>query len=169
MNGSQRTNHHFRERARARAHLVIERHGSECYYCGAPLVQIKKLHHTQLIKVTGRHVSWIKDGVVRQDLFLTLDHLVPVSEGGSNSLNNLVPACSKCNNARNRTGPRNPPAEANQSCICPKCGRQKPPKRNKCRDCRAGLFGARHARTQLGPLLKEALRKSVLIADPQPS
>jgi 5-methylcytosine-specific restriction endonuclease McrA len=32
---------------------------------------------------------------------LSVDHLIPVSKGGSNKLSNLVTACSRCNNQKN--------------------------------------------------------------------
>lgn len=158
----------LRNKARSRARFVIERHGSECYYCGAPLVSIQTLRRSQVVKVSGRHVWWTNNGFVRQDLFLTLDHVIPIAEGGSNELNNLVPACSKCNNARNKEQPCNAPIEADRKRICPKCGRPKHPHRRKCRICRAGyqyrynshlhLFDDIHARTQLRPLLDQAFR-----------
>lgn len=39
----------------------------------------------------------IKEG---SDLRIELDHLKPVSAGGTNEANNLVTSCSKCNNQR---------------------------------------------------------------------
>lgn len=45
----------------------------ECFYCGAPFA------------------SWAD---------MTLDHVVPVSAGGSSRLGNLVPACQPCNRAK---------------------------------------------------------------------
>ncbi|NBW18808.1 MAG: HNH endonuclease, partial [Caulobacteraceae bacterium] len=32
------------------------------------------------------------------------DHLLPLSQGGTNEATNLVPACYRCNNARARKG-----------------------------------------------------------------
>ena len=45
----------------------------------------------------------------RSDLPLTIDHIVPKSRGGNDSWENLVCACTKCNNKK---GDRSP-AEAN--------------------------------------------------------
>lgn len=43
---------------------------------------------------------------------MTLEHLVPKSKGGSDRLDNLAPACRKCNSGRGnrRTPPTIPPA-----------------------------------------------------------
>jgi 5-methylcytosine-specific restriction endonuclease McrA len=35
-----------------------------------------------------------------EDEVMTVDHLLPRSRGGDNSLENLIPACRKCNYAR---------------------------------------------------------------------
>ena len=51
---------------------VFERDGYQCYYC-------KKL----LTRFTA-----------------TLDHIQPVSQGGDNSLQNLITACMHCNSRR---------------------------------------------------------------------
>lgn len=32
---------------------------------------------------------------------ISIDHFVPLSRGGSHSLDNLVPACTRCNNSKN--------------------------------------------------------------------
>ena len=49
----------------------------------------------------------------RSDLHLTIDHIIPKAKGGSESWENLVCACTKCNN---RKGGRTP-EEANVRLI----------------------------------------------------
>lgn len=39
-------------------------------------------------------------GTIEDGCTLTLDHLVPYSEGGSNDASNLVTSCRRCNSAR---------------------------------------------------------------------
>ena len=51
-----------------------------------------------LVKRDGTSCFWC--GVQTQDGALTLDHLVPVSKGGSHHLSNLVLACQRCNEKR---------------------------------------------------------------------
>ena len=48
---------------------VLERDGHRCQYCGAPAPEVR----------------------------LVADHVIPVSEGGSNELDNLITACWDCN------------------------------------------------------------------------
>lgn len=49
---------------------VIEEHGAACLYCEAA------------------------------DIPLAIDHVIPVSRGGSNHHSNLVPSCKRCNSAK---------------------------------------------------------------------
>ena len=49
---------------------IIRLRGNKCFYCGT-------------------------DGE-----FLTIDHCIPKSRGGSNSIANLVPACRSCNGSK---------------------------------------------------------------------
>jgi len=37
----------------------------------------------------------------RCDLTMTIDHVVPLSKGGSNKLENLVLCCNRCNHKKN--------------------------------------------------------------------
>lgn len=49
----------------------------------------------------------------RSDLMLTVDHIIPKARGGSDSWENLVTACTKCNNIK---GDRTP-EEANMKLL----------------------------------------------------
>ena len=41
----------------------------------------------------------------KEDRNLTVDHVLPVSRGGSHEAGNIVPACNKCNSAKNNRTP----------------------------------------------------------------
>ena len=76
--------------------FLFARDGYRCQYCGK--------HRTQL---KGRE-------------FLTRDHIVPVSKGGGNMWENVVTACSPCNNRKGNhlpaevgMQPLHPPHEPN--------------------------------------------------------
>jgi 5-methylcytosine-specific restriction endonuclease McrA len=60
---------------------IFARDGGRCVYCGKPA------------RRPGR-------GVKRAPDLATLDHVVPRATGGPLSRNNLVLACSACNNER---------------------------------------------------------------------
>ena len=45
----------------------------------------------------------VADIVTADQLSATVDHLVPISRGGSNRVKNTVLACRACNNARGAT------------------------------------------------------------------
>lgn len=42
-------------------------------------------------------------GVSGNDAELQVDHIIPMSKGGSNHISNLTTACAKCNNTKNDT------------------------------------------------------------------
>lgn len=58
---------------------VIERDGTICVYCGWVLVESNDPHRANR---------------------LTLDHIIPRSLGGRNTLENLVVSCAPCNTAK---------------------------------------------------------------------
>ena len=66
---------HVAQRGTDRPVLVFERDGRECVSCG---------------KRTG---------------IMTCDHVIPVSRGGSSTLDNLVTACERCNLAKGQQTP----------------------------------------------------------------
>lgn len=57
---------------------VKHRDGRECRYCGKT-----NLTENRLLEATHR--------------FLTIDHIVPLCQGGTNGIDNLVVSCRSCN------------------------------------------------------------------------
>ncbi len=62
-----------------RTRTLLRRDGDRCRWCGIRLV------------VAAPQAAWNR---------LTLDHVIPVSKGGTNALNNLALACGRCNRRR---------------------------------------------------------------------
>jgi hypothetical protein len=73
-----------------RKYELIERDGMACHYCDCLLVDTPERSSPR----------WYGK--------LTVDHVVPVSAGGSNKLSNLVLACQECN-SRKRDKPYHAP------------------------------------------------------------
>lgn len=61
---------------------VVHRVSDRCSYCGCRLI------------APERAAAW-QWGAVR-----TVDHVTPKSRGGANSLDNMLPACARCNNRK---------------------------------------------------------------------
>ena len=53
---------------------VLERDGHRCQYCGAPAPEVR----------------------------LVVDHIIPLVDGGTHDLDNLITACSECNAGKGR-------------------------------------------------------------------
>ncbi len=70
-----------RRAVRARYHF--EGRERVCYYCG--------LDEDELTYI------WEPSGVPNRNARLTVDHVLPISRGGTNDLDNLVLACQPCN------------------------------------------------------------------------
>jgi 5-methylcytosine-specific restriction endonuclease McrA len=77
-----------------RRHLLTAvslRDGTDCHYCGCPTIELMEGHPRRR----------------------TLDHVIPQKFGGTDTLDNLVLACSACNSAKG--------ARVNRSLLCPSC------------------------------------------------
>jgi hypothetical protein len=119
------------KRQRARRHLrqLIERQGGLCTECGLAL-------KVDLIGYPGMHAEKP-----------TIDHVVPLSMGGPNSIDNLEAVHQRCNGLR--AARMNPPAK-----LC-RCGRARENTTfRRCLRCRYG-HKLRHAAEVSGALLGE--------------
>lgn len=79
---------------------LLRRDGYRCRYCGIPVVSAGVRKHAHCLYPEA--VRW-KNGDYKgqhagfQALWLQFDHVVPVSRGGSTTLDNLVVTCGLCN------------------------------------------------------------------------
>lgn len=69
---------------------VIKRQGRRCFYC----------QRFVAIPPEGQHVR-IEKG---EKLWGTLDHIIPLERGGTNTINNIVLACYLCHQKRHAGG-----------------------------------------------------------------
>lgn len=58
--------------------ILLERDGNRCHYCGKEMCD----------NGTGEH--FVNDGI-------SIDHITPTSQGGTDDLINLILACRRCN------------------------------------------------------------------------
>ena len=69
--------------ARGVREIVWNKTGGKCSYCG------KELHNQDIFDWGGKVVLTIS--------LWDIDHVIPVSKGSGNEINNLVPTCQTCN------------------------------------------------------------------------
>lgn len=102
---------------------VAARQGSFCYWCGIKVVRESEIPQANRIVKNHATVVYLStDGEMREEALGTIDHLIRVTDGGDNSLPNLVISCCLCNQERERrTLAYNRPF-ANRRVPCKKCG-----------------------------------------------
>ncbi|MDW7997654.1 MAG: HNH endonuclease [Bacteroidota bacterium] len=95
----------------AKAEIVESRNGLTLRSVSAvyPLPSVIRL--TAYVRVPYKHVELTRRNIMRRDSFqcqycgtmdvlLTIDHIIPRSRGGTDSWENLVCACIRCNNLK---------------------------------------------------------------------
>lgn len=77
-----------RRRRKGLMQLAFEREGGRCFYCNRPVSMEARIYLSKDLELA------------RITLAATLDHLIPQSRRGDDSLENTVCACAECNFAR---------------------------------------------------------------------
>ena len=89
---------------RPQLNALVERDGFHCRFCGIPVVRTET--RSRMRKAYPEALRWGDDNrnaeqhAGLQAMWLTYDHLLPHSRGGSNDLDNMVIACQPCNCGR---------------------------------------------------------------------
>ena len=102
---------------------VAARQGSYCYWCGIKIIRESEIPPANRIVKNHATVVYLSaDGEMREEAFGTIDHLVRVTDGGDNSLPNLVISCYSCNQEREKTTLVHNRPFARRRLPCAKCG-----------------------------------------------
>lgn len=99
----RRDKHRRSKKARRRLRKKLGKTSElSCEWCGAslyfrenlPLPMVRESHHWFYLRQVDGEIIHVRKA--------TVDHVVPMSEGGTDEYENLVPACQRCNANRNR-------------------------------------------------------------------
>jgi hypothetical protein len=102
---------------------VAAHQGSYCYWCGIKVIRESEIPKAnRIVKNYATVVYLSADGEMREEAFGTIDHLVRVTDGGDNSLPNLVISCYSCNQEREKTTLVHNRPFAGRRLPCVKCG-----------------------------------------------
>ena len=81
---------------------VAVRQGCYCYWCGIKVIREAQIPETNRMLKNGRTILYYVGDKLREEAIGTVDHLLRVSDGGDNSLANLVISCLQCNREREK-------------------------------------------------------------------
>ncbi len=80
---------------------VAARQGSFCFWCGIRVVRESEIPQTNRIAKNHSTIVYLSaGGELCEQAFATIDHLIRVTDGGSNKAENLVISCYPCNQLR---------------------------------------------------------------------
>ena len=101
----------YREAELARLHRWNEEHPEErraiterrrARLVEAPINDFTRQDWRALCKASGYRCAYCHEKFAFKDL--TMDHITPLSKGGSHTLSNIIPACQPCNSRKNNKG-----------------------------------------------------------------
>jgi len=81
---------------------LLRKQEQKCFWCNREIAWIPNFANKRTtVKIDHAKIVYVKNNKRVTVLCATLDHVVPLSKGGTRELSNLVAACGDCNNARN--------------------------------------------------------------------
>lgn len=102
---------------------VVARQGSSCFWCGIRVVRVAQIpQKNRLATKDSKIVYRSSNGETRREAVGTVDHLVRVTDGGDNSLENLVISCYPCNVERDNKTQSYIHSVAGNRISCATCG-----------------------------------------------
>jgi 5-methylcytosine-specific restriction endonuclease McrA len=81
--------------------------GEECACCGTKVSHYALLGNTKIVR-TGRSKKYVENGewflrpMTAEKNHMTVDHIIPQSQDGSNELHNLQLTCRRCNKLKGK-------------------------------------------------------------------
>ena len=79
---------------------VFRRYGTDCVYCGLKGTFFAVERHKKGLRNSEWHINLYAEVQTGGFRIMTMDHVKPKSKGGSNGIQNLRPACSRCNSEK---------------------------------------------------------------------
>lgn len=73
--------------------VLSRRDGKKCHYCGREVLSSDEIPNFSVLAYTK--------GMYPKNL-ATVDHVIPLSKGGANDLENMVVCCRECNTKKGR-------------------------------------------------------------------
>jgi len=68
-----------------------------CTYCGGELVLVRSVKSERKLEEDDTHLTYVNNGVLTKKLILTVEHIIPLSQGGTSTKENLAFSCVPCN------------------------------------------------------------------------
>lgn len=94
----------LRRQAAAKLYHICVSLGFRCWWCHRPLVVRRAIPEETIHSENGDTLTWLGTNNVLQKMHkATVDHVQPLSEGGNNHQDNLVPSCGPCNRERTQS------------------------------------------------------------------
>lgn len=121
-----------RRQARKKFPCLMMKTKGKCYWCSKDIVVSQAIIRAYPYRIKKEYIFWTDyQGEEHVALFATVDHIVPIRDGGTNDPENLVASCGPCN--RDRT------ATQQQNLNCKRCNKPRRGGKRHCPACRKVL------------------------------